>query len=139
MDIAELAYRAYQFLLPIGWIAFAASFVIFAPMAAFRKTRPVAATALFFMSFLFALMAWLLGSAITLAAFGWVGVIIGWVLLGLGVVPIAIFACFFYLHVPSLGWALIILSAVAAIWRFVGIGLGEASTVEEPKDRHLAA
>jgi hypothetical protein len=119
--IVEHAFAAYKVLLPIAWIGFALVVVVLLPLAAWRRTRMWAGLGLYLMSFLFGATTWFLGAAVTFAAFGWAGLIIGLVVLGFGVVPIGIAGAFFKSTVPSgLGVILLILTAVTLISRFAG-------------------
>lgn len=123
--VAGFALRTYEFLLPVAWVAFGVSVLILGPLALFRATRPWAALGIFLSSFAIGLTTWLLGSAVTLATYGWLVLILGWLIFGVGVVPIAIFAAFFTLGNPSLGWSLIIMSVFVFAFRGAGSALSE--------------
>jgi hypothetical protein len=118
--VGEFAFRAYQFLLPAAWVLVLVSVFVLGPLALMRTTRPWAGMGMMLGSYVIGLTTWLLGSAVTLGTYGWTALIIGWLLLGVGVVPIAVFAAFFALGNPGLGVSLIVMSAVAFAIRGIG-------------------
>lgn len=122
----QLAVRVYEFLLPVGWIVFGVGVVVLGPLALFRATRPWAGLGLFLGSYVIGLTTWLLGSAVTLGTYGLLVAIIGWLTLGVGVVPIAIFAAFFTLGDPAMGWWLIAMSVISFAFRGVGFALSRS-------------
>ena len=101
--IVEFTLSAYQFLLPFAWLAFGIAIFVLLSMAAFPRTRFHAGLGLYITSWLFGITTWLLGAGITFAVYGWVGLVIGLFLFGIGVVPLAIFAAFFSIKNISLG------------------------------------
>jgi hypothetical protein len=124
--MVELAVSAYLFLLPVAWLVFGVGIVVLGPLALFRGTRPFAGLGFFLGSFVIGLTTWLLGSAVTLGTYGLGVAVIGWLVLGVGVVPIAIFASFFTLGYPAMGWSLIVMSIVTFAFRAAGSALSEA-------------
>ncbi len=110
--IATFCVKAYTFLLPISWIGVALVVFILLPMALFKGTRPTAGTGMFFSSFLFGLTTWFLGATVTFVTWGWVGLIIGLIIAGVGVVPIGILAAFISLGEPTLGISLIVMVVI---------------------------
>jgi hypothetical protein len=78
-------YLAFQITLGI-------TLVVLIPLAAFRRTRAFSATAILIASYVFGATLWCYGFLITLATWGWLAVILGLFILGVGVVPIAVLA-----------------------------------------------
>jgi|LSQX01.2.fsa_nt_gb hypothetical protein len=128
-SIAVFCVKAYSFLLPIAWIGVAGIVVVLLPLALFRSTRSFAGAGMFLASYLFGLTTWFLGAAVTFATWGWVALIIGVLLGGVGVVPIGILAAFITLGKPSLGFTLIVMTAIVIATRLGGIAL--TGTVNE--------
>lgn len=118
--MTKLAAGLYSFFLPIAQVGFLVSVFILLPLAYFRSTRRFAGLGLIIASYLFGLVTWLLGMAVTFASFGWVGLILGLLILGIGVVPMGIYAAFFRLHLTDLGWSLVIMVIVSVAARFGG-------------------
>lgn len=119
----DLAIGLYSFLLPFAWLALAISVLVLVPMALYPGTRAQAGVGLYLASWVFGLTTWLLGAAVTFATFGWLGLIIGVMLFGVGVVPIGIFAAFFFVKAWSLGISLIVMSVVVLAARAGGMAL----------------
>lgn len=117
--IAETAINAYSFLLPLSQIAVVVALFVLLPLALWRKTRGGAGVALHYVSYLFGLTTWLLGAAVTFTSFGWVGLIIGLFIAGVGVVPFGIIGAFFILNINSLGISLILMLAITYATRLV--------------------
>ncbi len=101
--VIDTAIKIYTFLLPISWIALAIVLFVLLPLAAWRKTRGMAGTGLFITSYIFGATTWFLGAAVTFGSFGWLGLIIGLLVLGVGVVPLGIIGAFFKLDIIGLG------------------------------------
>lgn len=96
------------------------------PLAFSQKMRPLIGVIWFSSSFLFAAATWLLSSVVSLAAYGLVAVLIGWLVFGIGVVPIAIFAAFAEFENPALGATLLVMVVATAATRFGGASLSQA-------------
>jgi hypothetical protein len=69
-----------------------ASIFIFAPLGIFRATRSFAGGALIGASYIFGVSLWIYGAIATFGHWGWIGLIVGIVVLGVGVVPIGLLA-----------------------------------------------
>jgi len=78
-----------------GWIAVAVDVLILLPLSLLRGLRAFTGTTIFISSFLFGLMAWLLGFILTYALWGLWAVIIGILFFGGAVVPFALLATLF--------------------------------------------
>jgi hypothetical protein len=121
--IAAFCVKAYTFLLPLSWIGVAIVVLILLPLAVFKATRHAAGTGMYFSSYLFGLTTWFLGAAVTFVTWGWVGLIIGLVIAGVGVVPIGILAAFISLKEPTLGFSLIVMVVIVIATRIGGAAL----------------
>jgi len=88
--------KASEVLLPlfakVSVILFLLNIFVFLPLAISRKIRPMAATAIFISSYIFGATLWMEGFLLTLAIWGIGAIIIGFLIVGIGVVPIAILA-----------------------------------------------
>jgi len=82
-------------LIVAGWIALALNILILLPLSVFKRLRGFTGTGMFLSSYIFGLVAWLLGFILTYALWGLWAVIVGILFLGGGVVPIAILATLF--------------------------------------------
>ncbi len=118
--ITDVTLGVYSFLLPIAWIGVAIVLFILLPMSALRRTRGAAAVGLVITSYLFGATAWFLGAGITFGAFGWIGLVIGLVVLGFGVVPLGIIGAYFRFDSTALAVSLMVMSIVALGTRFAG-------------------
>lgn len=121
--IAAWAISAYSVLLPIAQIGFIIGVFVLLPMALFKRSRSSAGTGLVLVSYLIGLTTWLLGAAITFASFGWFGLILGLLLAGIGVVPLAVIAAFFKLEIVSMGVSLIVMAIITIAARVGGLAL----------------
>ena len=95
--ILEATFKGYSLMLPFYFIALGLTVFVFVPLTLWRKTRGVGSTALFIASYIFGLTTWLFGATITFSVFGWFGLILGLLFLGVGVVPLAIIGAIFQL------------------------------------------
>jgi hypothetical protein len=121
--IAEFAMHAFGFMLPVALIALGIS-ILLLPLAAFRITRGFAGLALTILSYVFGATAWLYGAACSFMAFGWIGLIIGLILAGVGVVPLAMVAGIFKSEVPIMvTWILLALVAATILARVAGLAM----------------
>ena len=122
--ITDVTIGVYTFLLPISWIGVAIILFVLLPMSAWRRTRGAAAVGLIVSSYLFGATTWFLGAGVTFGAFGWIGLIIGLVVLGFGVVPLGIIGAFFRFDSTALAVSLLVMSIVTLGTRFAGAYLG---------------
>jgi hypothetical protein len=79
-------------LIAVGWLALAVVVFVLLPLSLFRRLRPFTGTTIFLSSFIFGLIAWLLGFVLAYALWGVWAVIVGILFFGGGVVPIALLA-----------------------------------------------
>ncbi len=117
------AAGSYTILLSISWLTVALLVVVVLPMAFFRRTRETAGGIIFGSSFLFGITTWLLGATMTLVSMGWFGIVLGFFLAGVGVVPLGIIGSIFILGMPEVGVSLAIMSALVFFCRFAGAAL----------------
>jgi hypothetical protein len=104
------------------WVIVICLFVLL-PLAIFRWTRGFAASGLMLASFAFGVTTWMASFSITYYYWGVVGVVIGLVIAGVGVLPIAVIASLIYADWTTvglliLGAALIFGSRMFAAWLF---------------------
>jgi len=76
----------------LGWIVLAVDLIILLPLSIFRRLRGFTGGGIMISSYLFGLVTWLLGFVITYSLWGMIAVIIGFLIVGVGVVPIAMLA-----------------------------------------------
>lgn len=76
----------------LTWVCFGLVVFIFLPLSIPRATRGFSAIVLFVASYVFGATLWMVGLLYTLATWGLVAVIIGLLIAGIGVVPIAMLA-----------------------------------------------
>jgi hypothetical protein len=131
-SLAGMAATIYTFVLPVAWIVLAVNALIVLPMCVFKRLRPTAGLAFFMSSYLFGLTTWMLGAVVTFATMGWIGLLVGLMIAGVGVVPLGIFAAFVLLKEFSLGLSLIVMSILVFATRMGGFALmGAKSDVPE--------
>ena len=118
--IIDAAISIYGFLLPFSSIAFAIALVVLLPLAAWRRTRGAAGTGLLIVSYIFGATTWFLGAAVTFGSFGWIGLIIGLFIFGIGVVPLGIIGAFFTLGVSEIAVSLCVMLVITLAARFAG-------------------
>jgi hypothetical protein len=120
VTIIEFAIRGYTAMLPIAWITLAVIVCVLIPMAFIRRFRGPASKGMLLMSFIIGITTWLLGAVATFASFGWIGLIIGLVLLGVGVVPLGIVGALFSLNEWTLAISLCAMTAITLLIRALG-------------------
>ena len=76
----------------VNAIAIIIGVVILVPLALIKPTRVVGATGLFIASYIYGATLWVWGCVLTYTLWGMTGLIVGLVILGVGVVPLAIIA-----------------------------------------------
>ncbi len=118
--IIEIAVKVYTFTLPFYELALAVAVFVLLPLTIWRKTRGAAGAGLMVTSYIFGLTTWLLSAAVTFGSFGWFGLIIGLLVLGVGVVPLAIIGAIFKLDNGGLALVLFVMVVVTFGARFGG-------------------
>lgn len=74
----------------VFWITIAIDVIGLLPLSIIECTRDVGLTGLFISSYIFGLLLWVWSFLIVYFVWGWVGVIIGSLIAGIGIVPLAI-------------------------------------------------
>jgi hypothetical protein len=118
--ISEATRSIYIFLLPFSLVPLAIAVLVFPPLAAWRKTRGGAGRAVVVVSYMVGATTWFLGAAVTFGSFGWIGLIIGLFIFGIGVVPLGIIGAFFKLGNGELGVSLCVMLVITLAARFAG-------------------
>src|SRR5689334_7351478 len=113
--VIEKSIMINTFLLPFAWIALAVAVFILLPLVAWSRTRAAGGTGLVLVSYLFGATTWFLGAAVTFGSFGWIGLIIGLFVFGIGVVPLGIIGAFFTLGINELGITLWVMFVITLI------------------------
>ena len=85
----------YTWISNIQFVVFFIDLIILIPLSFFRKARRFSGTVIMYSSYLFGLQLWLSGLMVTLQIWGVWAAIIGLLLLGVGVIPIALIATLF--------------------------------------------
>ena len=78
------------FIFSVGVFIF--NIIVCLPLAFFKRTKEFSGKALFLSSYLYGLLLWLGCLVITFKIWGWIGIVIGLFLFGIGIVPIALVA-----------------------------------------------
>jgi hypothetical protein len=133
--VMEVALKWHRWTDPYATAAFLIGLFVLVPLGFFRRGRGWAGTGLHIGSYVLGLNVWLLGLGITFGSYGWIGLLIGFLFFAVGVVPMAIFAAFFKISEPRLGWELLLAILVVFSFRIYGIWLltKEASEQEQRK------
>jgi hypothetical protein len=118
--IVETAINIYAFLLPFSSIAFTIALVVLLPLTAWSKTRGPAGSGLLIVSYIVGATTWFLGAAVTFGSFGWIGLIIGLFIFGIGVIPLGIIGAFLTLGISELSVSLCIMPVITLATRFAG-------------------
>lgn len=100
------------------------------PLSVFRRVRVFAGSTIWFSSYVFGLIAWMFSFVITYGLWGLFGVLVGMMLAGVGVVPLAMIAAalngYWLVVVEVLVLALITYGA-----RLAGLGIWAAATARK--------
>lgn len=112
-------------LIAIGWVLLALNIVILLPLSIFKRFRGFTGGGIYFSSFLFGLVAWLLGFILTYSIWGAWAVVIGILFLGGGVVPIALLATAINGYWNPF-FTLLILAVLTFAARIIGIFIAES-------------
>lgn len=129
--IATFALKAYSILLPIAWIGVAMIVLVLIPMAFFKKTRSSAGVGLVCASYLWGATTWFLGAGITFVTYGWLGLLFGLFIFGVGVVPVGIAGAYFRLDSGEMAISLLAMTAVTYVARVGGLMLADSRGEKE--------
>lgn len=116
--IAWIGENILQGLVNLATIVFYANLYISLPLLLFRKTRGIGGSAIYISSYVFFWTLWFLGITLTYSAWGVVGVFVGFLLGGIGVIPVAMLAMLLFADFFAF-WTLIVLTAITVgAWSF---------------------
>ena len=87
--------KIYPLISDLALLTFIVDVIIVIPISFFRKAKNLSGNMMTYSSYIFGLQLWLSGLMLTLQIWGFWAVIIGLLLLGIGVVPIAMIATLF--------------------------------------------
>ena len=113
---AEFSVWVLKWTFPVFSITLACSIVILLPLSLLPPARGFSAVGLMFASVAFSAILWLWGMAYTYSVWGMFGVFVGLVLLGIGVVPIAMLAALVHGDWSNF-WMLVITGIVTIVFR----------------------
>ena len=122
-EVAAWLVSASQTLVDVAGVVSPVFLVGFA-LSIFRRTRPWTGAILYWFSFLAGAATWFYGAGITFASFGWVGLFVGLVLLGVGVVPMGVIGGLLEGgELAAMARGLLLMVVVTFLFRGVGVWL----------------
>lgn len=111
--IAQVALKWYASWLPVAWLAFGVSVFVLAPLSFWARARSWTTSGMIVASYIIGFTTWLLGAGMTFATFGWLGLLVGLLLFGVGVVPIGAIGAYFKLDQGVLAASIIGMAVIA--------------------------
>lgn len=116
-----LSVTVYPWLTPAFFSTLIVCLFVLGPTALFRGTRGFAATGLLIASYVFGFILWVWSFLLTLKLWGMFAVLAGLILVGIGIVPVALLAVLFHADWLSLGDMAILIvatfgSRMLALW-----------------------
>ncbi len=114
----------YPYLVPIFQITFTVCILILLPIAIFKKTRQFSSIAFFIASYVFGIITWIWSFLLAYVSWGFIGLLIGLLIGGVGVIPIAMLATIFNGKWAALG-QLVLLIVFTFGFRFLAIYFAE--------------
>jgi hypothetical protein len=122
--------KALPWLFLASAIVFAICLLVLLPLSVFRKLRPWTGWGLYFASFLFGTMLFTFSYLVVVELWGVFALVVGLILAGVGVVPVALLAAVFHREWALLGF--VVLGIVVTYGtRAVGMGLAESTPDDE--------
>jgi hypothetical protein len=122
--------KAFAWLFYGGAIAFAICLLVLLPLSIFRKLRPWTGLGFQLASYLFGTLLFAFSCLVALQLWGYVGLIIGLLLAGGGVVPVAFLAALFHGEWALLGF--VVLGIILTFGtRLLGLRLSESTPEED--------
>ncbi len=122
--------KAFPWLFYASLIAFAICLLVLLPLSIFRKLRHWTSLGFYLVSFLFGTLLFTFSCLVAVELWGFIGLIIGLVMWGVGVVPVAFLAALFHGEWALLGY--VVLGTVGTFGtRILGLRLGESTTEED--------
>lgn len=129
--------KALPWLLNAGSIAFDVCVLGLLPLCIFRRTRPWAGFGFYLASFLFGIALFAFSCLVVVTIWGYGGLIVGLVLGGVGVVPVAFFAALFHAEWSPF-WAVVIGTVLTFGTHFLGIYLITPKEVEKQQQDEVS-
>ena len=121
-------------LMPLfGWTLLACLLVL-APAAFFRATRGVSAVGFLCASYVFGLVLWVWSFLLVLDLWGMFAVVVGLLMVGIGIVPVAVLAALFHADWASVGDLAIMIGATFGV-RFLAVLI--ASKADREREAYL--
>lgn len=93
--VVVISEKVLPFLMNLTGILTAILVIVLTPLAFFKKTREWSATGIYFFSYVFGLTLWFYSALISYVLWGFLALIVGLVILGIGVLPVALLASIF--------------------------------------------
>ena len=122
-EVAAWLLSASQTLVDVAGVV-SPVFLVGFVLSIFRRTRPWTGAILYWFSFLAGAATWFYGAAITFASFGWMGLFVGIVLLGVGVVPMGVIGGFLEGgELAAMARGLLLMLVVTFVFRGAGVWL----------------
>lgn len=121
---AKVAFTIAPFINWLAGILFAINLLLLF-FAIIPKARGIVGLIIYISSYVYGLSAWIYGLAVTLALWGWIAVIIGLFLGGVGVVPIGMLAAIFNGH-WGIFWTLLLTVVLTYGARIIGYALANS-------------
>lgn len=118
---AWVSQKISPWLMPVFFWTLDACVFVLGPTAFFRSTRGFSAVGLMLASYAFGFVVWVWSFLLVLDLWGMFGVVIGLLLAGIGIVPVAVLAALFHADWASLGDLVIMIAAtfgvrILAVW-----------------------
>ncbi len=125
--------KALPWLLLAGSRTFDICFFVLLPLCFFKKTRPWAGLGFCLASYVFGVTVWAFSCVVTFGHWGYVGLIIGLLLGGFGVFPVALLAVSLHAEWSVVGWLLLGLVLTFGTL-FIGVTLIDEKPARETTD-----
>jgi len=94
--MAWVSDAVYPIIVPVAGWTFVAMVILLLPMSFIRPLRGAAVIGLMIASLIFGITTWVFGFLVAYGTWGVMGIVIGLVMGGVGVVPVAIVACLWH-------------------------------------------
>jgi len=122
---AVWSFTAYTFLLP--WAQWGIGMVVLfgVPLAVFKRTRPYAIQGLWVTSYVVGVTTWFLGATISFATFGFLGLFIGIILMGVGVVFVGMLGAGMVMDASDIAFSLFWMSVLTYALRLAAVWLAD--------------
>lgn len=119
------------------WIVLVIDIVVLVPLSFIQRTERFAGTALLYSSYLFGLTLWAWSLLLTYHWWGWFGVVIGLLIVGVGVVPVAMLAALVHGAWAVLGetiFILVVAYGTRALGTYVAMRARERAFAQATKE-----